>query len=57
MAIKITESALKRRVGRVSGNTGIFLGLNVIKFLYDALIRSGWAYWVYVAVRSSQCDN
>ena len=24
MAIKIAESALKRRVGRVSGNTGIF---------------------------------
>ena len=30
MAIKIAESALKRRVGRVSGNTGIlFLGLIV----------------------------
>ena len=27
MAIKTTESALKRRVGQVSGNTGIFLGL------------------------------
>ena len=27
MAIKIAESALKRTVGRVSGNTGIFLGL------------------------------
>ena len=26
-AIKIAESALKCRVGRVSGNTGIFLGL------------------------------
>ena len=25
MAIKIAESALKRRVGRVSGNTGIFV--------------------------------
>ena len=25
MAIKIAESVLKRRVGRVSGNTGIFV--------------------------------
>ena len=31
MAIKIAESALKRRVGRVSGNTGIFLGLIQLK--------------------------
>ena len=33
MAIKIAESALKRRVGRVSGNTGIFfcfLGLSSV---------------------------
>ena len=28
MAIKIAAIALKRRVGRVSGNTGFFLGLN-----------------------------
>ena len=27
MAIKITESALIRKVGRVGGNTGIFLCL------------------------------
>ena len=28
MAIKIAQSALKRKVGRVSGNTGICLGLS-----------------------------
>ena len=28
MAIKIAESALKRRVGQVSGNTGIFFRPN-----------------------------
>ena len=30
MAIKIAGSALKSRVGRVSGNTGIFLGLSMV---------------------------
>ena len=31
MAIKIADSALKRRVGRVSGNTVIFLGLVLLQ--------------------------
>ena len=33
-AIKIAGWAQKERVGRVSGNTGIFLGLNTNKCLY-----------------------
>ena len=41
MAIKIAESALERRVGRVSGNTGIcFLDLNrkIIVILLKVLL-------------------
>ena len=42
MAIKIAESALKRRVGRVSGNTGIFfLGLISLSLL----VSSGFTFW------------
>ena len=33
MAIKTAGSALKRRVGRVRGNTGIILGLLDLVFL------------------------
>ena len=37
MVIKIAESALKLRVGRVSGNTGIFfLGLILSKNIFSA---------------------
>ena len=35
MAIKIAESDLKRRVGRVSGNTGIFS----LFFFFSALVQ------------------
>ena len=41
MAIKITGSAQNYRVGRVSGNTPIFLGLIVgIKFLDHNFIKN-----------------
>ena len=42
MAIKIADSALKRRVGRVSGNTGIFF------FFFGLMRKDTWKSNYYV---------
>ena len=42
MAIKIAESALKCRVGWVSGNTGIFLGLTDTSAWKSKIYKHDW---------------